>query len=84
MKKNKLKDKAIDALCHKIHVSGLIFMACGNSLVQDFYGQEGMIKRIQENWIPWYYTVPIAIIVMLFSVGLFITSKKEIKELDEE
>ena len=48
--------------------SGVVCMACSMSLIQDFYGLDGYVERLRNNWIDGIYTIPIAIIVGIITL----------------
>lgn len=41
--------------------------AC-NSLVQDVMGQQGYIEHIRDHWASGYYTVPLAVAMLVYSL----------------
>ncbi len=38
------------------------------SLIQDWYGKEAYLARVNENWTEWYITIPLAGAVVLWCV----------------
>lgn len=47
--------------------AGILLTSSIGSLFQDFMGQEGYMRLVREHWIPWVYSVPIALLGVLFA-----------------
>lgn len=59
----------------KINVSnkflaGILTHAAIQSLLQDLQGKEGYIRNVQEHWVDWKISVPIALAVWLLAFWL--------------
>jgi hypothetical protein len=48
-------------------LAGVLTISAVNSLVQDYHGKEGYIKWISEHWWSAYYSIPLAILFIIFS-----------------
>jgi hypothetical protein len=48
--------------------SGAISVIAIYSLWQDVLGKENYIKMVESIWIPWYITVPLACILVVFAI----------------
>lgn len=51
--------------------AGIIGWVGFMSLYEDAIGQEGLMHRIQEHWIRAAYSVPMGIVMLLISAGLY-------------
>jgi hypothetical protein len=56
---------------HVFFVGALFYMSV-ISLYQDFLGKEGYIDLIKSNWVPSYISVPIALILLVYSMYVYI------------
>lgn len=54
--------------------AGFLSALALSSLAQDWYGKEGYINLVRENWIDSYFTIPLAIVI-LFYVTFFRSDK---------
>lgn len=49
-------------------VCGVVATASVYSLIQDYMGREAYVKWASENWVSGWYTVPLAVFVLVFSI----------------
>ena len=45
--------------------AGVLFACCTISLYQDYLGREAYAQHVLDNWVSMYYTVPMAIVMLL-------------------
>jgi membrane associated rhomboid family serine protease len=64
--------------------AGYITCAAVNSLVQDYYGKEVFLKMMANGWLDAKYTVPAAIIALIFAYQLFAKSFPPKDKLEDE
>lgn len=58
--------------------NGMIVTLAVQSLCQDYLGVEEYVRRVQENWISGWITVPVAIIAMVACLwDEFISARKD-------
>lgn len=63
--------------------AGILLTSSIGSLFQDFMGQEGYMRLVREHWIPWVYSVPIALLGVIFAVMvLFMCFKSEMTDTE--
>ncbi len=47
---------------------GFFANACAMSLLQDAYGKERYLKMVEDSWIDWKITVPLALFGLIFFI----------------
>ena len=57
-------------------ISGFLFYSAITSLWQDMLGKEAYIELAYQKWIPASKTVPMAIILLIISMYLFVNDNK--------
>lgn len=60
-----MRNKKID----RLH-AGIIIAFSTVSLIQDYFGLDGYVEYLQENWISSWYTIPIAIVLICVAICL--------------
>ena len=66
----------IKSIARTSFIAGFLANMTTCSLIQDYYGQMGMIEQIQTNWIDSAITVPIACTALLLSMYMYIKAHK--------
>jgi hypothetical protein len=54
----------------KKFVAGVLACDAIRSLRQDYFGMEGTIRQIVNNWVSWKITVPLAVVMLVASALL--------------
>lgn len=52
----------------KKFVAGFMTCAAVRSLQEDYWGMEGTIRHVVNDWMSWKFTVPLAIVMLIVSV----------------
>lgn len=67
--------KLVATYAERQWIAGLLSGCCVTSLIQDFLGKEECLRRMNDNWVDWKITVPIAIVVWIL-VGFWSRRRK--------
>lgn len=63
---------------------GVLIISSGLSLAQDWAGQDNFLKYAQEHWVSGWFTIPLAILSIIFALAITIqvdANSKKIKTL---
>ena len=53
-------------------VAGVLTMGACHSLREDIMGQERTMELVRVAWMPWYWSVPIAILMLVYVAWILI------------
>lgn len=62
---------------HKRFISGFLTCWALTSLQQDYWGMEGTVRHVVNDWVSWKITVPLAIAVLLLARFLSYEAENE-------
>lgn len=68
--------KLVATYAERQWVLGCTAFACCHSLIQDYHGKEECIRLLNENWLDWKITVPVAIVAWIL-VGFWARRRKD-------
>lgn len=61
----------------KKFVAGFLTCSAVRSLQQDYWGMEGTIRHVVNDWVSWRITVPLAILLLIVALWLCVNPKKD-------
>lgn len=59
--------------------AGILVMWAAHSIAQDAMGKENYIKYVDLTWVSGWYTIPLAVFVLLFAFDLIHTERRKKK-----
>ena len=75
------KTQIVEGAISRIIWSGILACLAISSLFQDYFGKVAYIEHINNHWVSWTITVPMAIIMLIVGAWLKITGESKIKKL---
>ena len=57
--------------------AGMLMFIAMQSILQDIMGKEEFLRRTEAMWIPWYVTVPIAVLLIFMAMSMLGKSGRE-------
>ena len=71
-----LKNRVVDACVLSPFWQGVVFFIAIQSLHQDYYGKAAYLEATSDGWTPAAYTIPVAILFLLWCVASHAASKE--------